>query len=260
MSVSAIVKDGKLVETASQTSTAKAAEATNANGYDKDAFMQLLVAQMKYQDPLEPTSNTEYISQYATFSQVEQLENMASTMELGRASNMVGQTVHVETTDKNGDTQVVEGVVEYVKYESGNAYVSIDGSLYSASDVTAVIDPTYSSAVDIAEAFASSINNLPSIANLTLADKDTIETLRSGFNAMSAYQQSFIDDSYIELLEEYVAKMEQMVADQNALKEKQEAEAEKTAAEGAPNDELSDEQLDALTQDNEEQTGEVSEA
>lgn len=260
MSVSAIVKDGKLVETASQTSTAKAAEATNANGYDKDAFMQLLVAQMKYQDPLEPTSNTEYISQYATFSQVEQLENMASTMELGRASNMVGQTVHVETTDKNGDTQVVEGVVEYVKYESGNAYVSIDGSLYSASDVTAVIDPTYSAAVDIAEAFASSINSLPSLANLTIADKDTIETLRSGYNAMSAYQQSFIDESYIELLKTYIEKMDEMIADQNALAEQQKAAAEKTAEEGSKVDELSDEQLDALTEDQEEQVEEVTEA
>lgn len=260
MSVSAIVKDGQLVETASQTSTAKAAESTNANGYDKNAFMQLLVAQMKYQDPLEPTSNTEYISQYATFSQVEQLENMASTMELGRASNMVGQTVHIETTGKDGDTQVVEGVVEYVKYESGNAYVSIDGSLYSAADVTAVIDPTYSAAVDIAEAFASSINSLPSLANLTIADKDTIETLRSGYNAMSAYQQSFIDESYIELLKTYIEKMDEMIADQNALAEQQKAAAEKTAEEGSKVDELSDEQLDALTEDHEEQVEEVTEA
>lgn len=65
MSVSAVVENGKIVESASESSVKKA----NAqSGLDKDAFLQLLVAQMKYQDPLEPTSNTEYISQYAQFS------------------------------------------------------------------------------------------------------------------------------------------------------------------------------------------------
>ena len=68
MSAIAQVKDGKIVETNSQDSLAKANG--GMNGVDKDTFLQLLVAQMKYQDPLQPTSNTEYISQYATFSQV----------------------------------------------------------------------------------------------------------------------------------------------------------------------------------------------
>ena len=64
MALVAPVKDGKIVETASQTSVSNAAK-SKSNGMDKEAFLQLLVAQMKYQDPLEPTSNTEYIAQYA---------------------------------------------------------------------------------------------------------------------------------------------------------------------------------------------------
>ena len=94
MAVSAIIEDGKVLETQSESSIKKAA---SKSGMDKDAFLQLLVAQMKYQDPLEPTSNTEYIAQYATFSQVEQMQNMAATMELTRASSMVGKLVEVET-------------------------------------------------------------------------------------------------------------------------------------------------------------------
>lgn len=50
MAVSAVVKDGQLVESASENSVKKAA---SKSGMDKDAFLQLLVAQMKYQDPLE---------------------------------------------------------------------------------------------------------------------------------------------------------------------------------------------------------------
>ena len=79
MSAIASVVDG--VITNQTTATEKEQEAKKAGGsLDKDAFLQLLVAQMKYQDPLEPTSNTEYISQLATFSSLEEMQNLNSTM------------------------------------------------------------------------------------------------------------------------------------------------------------------------------------
>lgn len=208
MSVSAVVKDGKIEETQSESSVKKAASKT---GMDKDAFLQLLVAQMKYQDPLEPTSNTEFISQYATFSQVEQMQNMAATMELTRASSMVGKLVAVETTDKAGDVKTLQGVVEYVTYENGKAYVSIDGNLYSADDVSAVIDETYQTALDLAVSFVTAMNKLPSVERLTIEDREAVETLQSGFNKMTSYQQSFITDEYIEKLQKYVARMAELV-------------------------------------------------
>ncbi len=75
MSVIAQVKNGQLVESAAKTQE----ETKKANSsLDKDAFLQLLVAQMKYQDPLQPTSNTEYISQLATFSELEEMQNLTS--------------------------------------------------------------------------------------------------------------------------------------------------------------------------------------
>ncbi|MDE5748719.1 MAG: flagellar hook capping protein, partial [Acetatifactor sp.] len=80
MSLIAPIKDGKIQETSSESSLKKAKKSSES-GMDKDAFLQLLVAQMKYQDPLEPTSNTEFVSQYAQFSQVEQLQNMAGSMD-----------------------------------------------------------------------------------------------------------------------------------------------------------------------------------
>ncbi|MCI8935634.1 MAG: flagellar hook capping protein [Lachnospiraceae bacterium] len=208
MAVSAVVKNGKIEETQSESSVKKAASKT---GMDKDAFLQLLVAQMKYQDPLEPTSNTEYISQYATFSQVEQMQNMAATMELTRASSMVGKLVAVETTDKSGDVKQLQGMVQYVTYENGKAYVSIEGNLYSADDVTAVIDETYQTAFDLAVSFVTALDQLPRVERLTIADKESVDALQKAFNAMTAYQQSFISDEYIEKLQKYVAKMAELV-------------------------------------------------
>ena len=115
------VKDGKIV---SQTNTTQ--KTTKSNGMDKESFLQLLVAQMKYQDPLEPTSNTEYISQYAQFSQVESLQSMSSNMDLQRASNLVGKEVYIETTGTDGETKTVQGRVDYVTYKSGKAYVYVN--------------------------------------------------------------------------------------------------------------------------------------
>ena len=60
MGVAAIVEDGKIKNATSTTSTKE-----KSSTLGKDDFLQLLVAQMKFQDPLEPTSNTEYIAQYA---------------------------------------------------------------------------------------------------------------------------------------------------------------------------------------------------
>ena len=104
MGVVGQVEDGKLVQSNSAASIAnKSSEVKTGNSsLDKDAFLQLLVAQMKYQDPLEPTSNTEYISQYATFSELEQMQNMSASLELSRASALVGETVLMKITDSTG--------------------------------------------------------------------------------------------------------------------------------------------------------------
>ena len=222
MAVDAIVQDGKIVETASESSVKKT---TSNSGMDKDAFLQLLVAQMKYQDPLEPTSNTEYISQYATFSQVEQLQNMAATMELSRASSMVGKLVEIQSTNSNGETKSIQGKVEYVTYENNKAYVSIDGSLYSLEDVTAVVDETYQSAYDLAVSFISAMNKLPSLANLTADDKETIDALQNGFNSMTEYQQSFIANQYVEMLQKYVERMAALTSSQGESENTEETDS-----------------------------------
>mgnify|MGYP002514593912 CR=1 FL=1 len=129
MSLVAPIEDGKLVSSTTGT-TGTATQASNsAESMDKEAFLQLLVAQMKYQDPLQPTSNTEYISQYAQFSQVESLQNMSSGMDLQRASGMVGQTVYVKATAADYEKTDVKFYIytDVYKYQGWN---TIDGKTY----------------------------------------------------------------------------------------------------------------------------------
>lgn len=214
MGVGAVVKNGEIQETASQTSVQNASK----NSMDKEAFLKLLVAQMKYQDPLEPTSNTEYVSQYATFSQVEQLQNMASSMDLMRASSLVGKLVTVETTDSNGEAKQIQGSVEYVTYQNNKAYVSIDGSLYASDDIVAVVDETYQDAFDLAQTFAGALEELPAYEYLSLDDKDAVAVLQQAYNSMTTYQQSFISKANLEMLQRYVAKIADLLALQEADK------------------------------------------
>lgn len=221
MSLVAPVEDGKFVESASQSSLSK----TNApkNDMDKDAFLQLLVAQMKYQDPLQPTSNTEYISQYAQFSQVEQMQSMSASMDLQRASQLVGQEVYMKTTSTSGETNYVQGKVDYVVFENGKAYLSINESLYALEDLDTVSDPTYLEAYALATKLVEGINKLPNINYLTLSDAGKVEELDEMYKGMDDYQKTFVAKEKVDLLESYLAKLEELRA---AKKEEEEPKPE----------------------------------
>lgn len=209
MALVAAVENGKIVESASQNSL-KNQSTSSTDGMDKDAFLQLLVAQMKYQDPLEPTSNTEYISQYAQFSQVEQMQNMAASTDLARASSLVGQEVYIKTTSSTGSTDYVQGRVDYVVFENGKAYLSIDESLYSLDDLDTVVDGTYLDAYNKAYDFTVRLNKLPSVNGIDLSDADEIDELEEIYNGMSDYEKSFIATDTLKSLNKYIERLKEV--------------------------------------------------
>ena len=212
MAAIAQVKDGKIIESNSAASIADSVK-KNGSTMDKEAFLNLLVAQMKYQDPLEPTSNTEFVSQYAQFSALEQMQNMCATLELSRASTLVGQTVSVNTTDSTGKTTTIQGMVDYVVYENNKAYVSIEGNLYALDDVYGVADTKYLDAYDKAEELAAAIIKLPSYENLTLDDKEYVDEVMAIYKGMSKYERSFVAGALVDKLGKAATRMDELVKD-----------------------------------------------
>lgn len=212
MAAIAHIKDGKIVESTTASSLAKETKKSGST-MDKEAFLKLLVAQMKYQDPLEPTSNTEFVSQYAQFSSLEQMQNMSATLELSRASTLVGQTVSVNTTDSTGKSTTIQGVVDYVVFENNKAYVSIGGELYSLDDVYGVANQQYLDAYDKALAFGIAMNKLPSYENLTLDDKEDVDKLKEIYDGMSNYEKTFVAKDFTDKLDRYVKRIEELVKD-----------------------------------------------
>jgi len=70
------------VSNVDNSSAASALSGVPANqNLDKEAFLQLLVTQLKNQDPLSPMDNTEFVAQLAQFSSLEQLSNMNSSLQ-----------------------------------------------------------------------------------------------------------------------------------------------------------------------------------
>ncbi len=210
MAVSAVIDNGKIVTSATQESLQK----SNSSTANKDDFLQLLVAQMKYQDPMEPTQNTEWVSQYAQFSQVEELQNMAQNMTLSRASGLVGQTVLMNVEGADGKVSEIQGRVDFVSYEGGKAFLSIDGELYSMDDLKYVVDDRYASAMENANAFVKAFDSLPALSDLTIADLEKVASIAESFDNLTDREKEFLGESkdeYDKKIDEYVTVMAQIV-------------------------------------------------
>jgi flagellar basal-body rod modification protein FlgD len=94
---------------------------------DKDAFLKLLVTQLKYQDPLEPTKDNEFIGQMAQFSALEQAQNSSKAVRINSANNMVNKLV--KANYRPGDTtesMEIIGLVEKVMLKDNDVYLTVD--------------------------------------------------------------------------------------------------------------------------------------
>ena len=193
------IQDGKVVDTTS--STAKEDKEKKANdGLDKDAFLQLLVAEMQYQDPLEPTSNTEYISQFATFSQLEATQNVELSNKIAMANDLVGQQVIMKTRNEAGVTQYVDGQVDYAYLENGKVYLSVKDGLYNIDDLDSVIQSEYLDAVNLAKVLTNTINKLPAEQSVTLDKEEQIKQARELYDSLTDYQKQYISNDTLDKL------------------------------------------------------------
>jgi len=137
------------------TTGAASAAGGPADELGQDAFLQLLIQQLKNQDPLEPTTNDQFIAQLAQFSSLEEMEKVNENLlglallqqsnalisQLTDSSALIGQNV-VYADPVSGESTT--GIVSSVKIEDGLAILNIGGSeipLANVQEVTgAVLD------------------------------------------------------------------------------------------------------------------------
>lgn len=121
----------------------------------KDAFLQLLVTQLKNQDPLNPQDNSSYIAELAQFSSLEQMTNVVKNLDdlgqvvnnidtsvlVGQLSSMIGKGIDWVETFNEADAegapvtrkQSMSGVVTGVTILEGNPAIRVasEGNIYS---------------------------------------------------------------------------------------------------------------------------------
>jgi flagellar basal-body rod modification protein FlgD len=108
---------------------------------DKDMFLQLLVAQMRYQDPMNPTDSSQFLAQSAQFTALEKMQDVAdqtakllsAQMAFG-ASGLVGK--QVSWTDSDGTTK--SGTVSGVTFGADGPVLSANGSTFPVASLLSV--------------------------------------------------------------------------------------------------------------------------
>ncbi len=104
---------------------------------NSETFLNLMVKEMTNQDPLEPTSNSEFVTQLASFSQLSYMRDSSRYAMANYASSLVGKVV--TASKPNGKDQITKtGVVESVSKKGDTYNVFIDGEAFDIAKVTKV--------------------------------------------------------------------------------------------------------------------------
>jgi flagellar basal-body rod modification protein FlgD len=162
---------------------------------DKDAFLQLLIEQMAIQDPLNPASDTEYISQLAQFSMLEELQSLNDTMTQTQLYSLVGKYVFVNSTDsESGEQELVYGKVDGIIKQNGIDYLVIGDNQYQLSDLVGVAN------VEETQTVTETVTNSTGLLGKTISallNEETITGTVSKLFSRDGVVYALVDDQEI---------------------------------------------------------------
>ena len=134
------------ITTNNNTGNSSSTAITNAanDTLGKDAFLKLLIAELSNQDPLNPMEDREFISQMATFSSLEQMQNMNKTLESMAEANKFSAVQYIGkavafTKGEGEDAQQTVAIVNHVWFEpNGKAILDTTEGEVALEDVEGV--------------------------------------------------------------------------------------------------------------------------
>ena len=98
-------------------------------------FLTLMVAQLKNQDFMNPVDDTQYVTQLAQISTMQQMEEMAYNAKSTYVTSLVGKTVTAAKFTGAGDLKKTEGVVNKVSLLDGKFVIYVEGESYGMDEI-----------------------------------------------------------------------------------------------------------------------------
>jgi flagellar basal-body rod modification protein FlgD len=125
---------------------------------DRQGFIQLILAQLQYQDPTAPQDSTQMLTQQLQLEQADQMKDLVNATKFSQAGSMVGKTATLPdarwdfTNNTTGQPEwdyttnlpkTVTGVIQSVKFDPAHnkALVNINGNYYDAEQIQQIADP-----------------------------------------------------------------------------------------------------------------------
>ncbi len=101
-------------------------------------FLQLMVAQMQNQDPMNPTSQDTYMVQMAQMASLQAMTKMSEVTMMTYGASLAGKEVTVGEVDPKGEMKEIVGTVTGVTFYEGQTILYVDGKPYSMDQLLAV--------------------------------------------------------------------------------------------------------------------------
>jgi flagellar basal-body rod modification protein FlgD len=118
------------------------ASTSGVSAVSQDQFLQLLIAQLQNQDPLNPTSSTEFINQLATLNTVQGLQTlnasfsqMLKLQQLTQGADLIGKTI---TYTPTGGGTAQSGTVDSVAVQNGSFVLQVGGNSVGLDQIQSV--------------------------------------------------------------------------------------------------------------------------
>lgn len=136
----------KTAQTIGRQTTDRGTLITKSNDeFNKNSFLKIMTAELSNMDPSTSQDNTQYVTQMAQFTTMEQMNNLNNTMTTYSYQGLLGKGVTVDVTDLNGDSYT--GIVRGVSKQNNNWYLSVDvkedgkivSKLFDASTLKSVL-------------------------------------------------------------------------------------------------------------------------
>lgn len=150
---------------------------TSNDDMSMDTFYKLLTAEMTNQDPMEPMSNTEFISQMASFTSLQTQKDALYYNNANYAQSLVGKTVTVATVS-GSNVYSDTGVVTSMNLTNGEFNVKVNGKSYSLSSIMEVMssDNPYTVSGNDAAYATSLIGKQVTLSTVNSSGSTVVET------------------------------------------------------------------------------------